>query len=44
LIEACRELLDLYQDIGRSSFDVKRIAKARLAVIEQKQRDLYQSA
>lgn len=39
-IEACRELLDLYQDAGRSSIDVKRIAEARLAEIEQKQRDL----
>ncbi len=39
-IEACRELLDLYQDTGRSSIDVKRIAEARLAEIEQKQRDL----
>ena len=35
-IEACRELLDLYQDTGRSSIDVKRIAEARLAEIEQK--------
>ena len=39
-IEACRELLDLYQDTGRSSIDVKRIAEARLDEIEQKQRDL----
>ena len=39
-IEACCELLDLYQDTGRSSIDVKRIAEARLAEIEQKQRDL----
>ena len=39
-IEACRKLLDLYQDSGRSSIDVKRIAEARLAEIEQKQRDL----
>ena len=39
-IEACRELLDLYQDTGCSSIDVKRIAEARLAEIEQKQRDL----
>ena len=34
------ELLDLYHDTGRTSADVKRIAEARLAEIEQKQRDL----
>ena len=39
-IEECRELLNLYHDTGRTSADVKRIAKARLAEIEQKQRDL----
>ena len=39
-IEACSELLDLYKDTGRSSIDVKLIAEARLAEIEQKQRDL----
>ena len=39
-IEECRELLNLYHDTGRTSADVKRIAEARLAEIEQKQRDL----
>ena len=39
-IQACRELLGLYQDTDRTSGDVKRIAKARLAEIEQKQREL----
>jgi len=39
-IQACRELLGLYQDTDRTSADVKRIAKARLAEIEQKQREL----
>jgi Cu(I)-responsive transcriptional regulator len=40
-IKACRELLGLYQDTDRSSADVKRIAEARLAEIEQKQRELH---
>ena len=39
-IEECRELLNLYHDTGRTSADVKRIAEARLAEIEQKHRDL----
>lgn len=39
-IEACRELLDLYHDSGRSGFDVKRLAEGRLTNIDQKQHDL----
>lgn len=39
-IEACRELLGLYQDEHRTSAEVKKIATARLAEIKQKQREL----
>ena len=39
-IEACRDLLDLYHDNGRSGFDVKRLAEGRLTIIDQKQHDL----
>lgn len=39
-IEACRDLLDLYHDSGRSGFDVKRLADGRLTKIDQKQHDL----
>lgn len=39
-IEACRDLLDLYHDSGRSGFDVKRLADGRLTNIDQKQHDL----
>ena len=39
-IEACRELLSLYQDQDRTSSEVKRIASKRLEVIEEKQREL----
>ena len=39
-IEACRDLLDLYHDSGRSGFDVKRVAEGRLTNIDQKQHDL----
>ena len=39
-IEACRDLLDLYHDSGRSGFDVKRLAERRLTIIDQKQHDL----
>ena len=39
-IEACRDLLDLYHDSGRSGFDVKRLAEGRLINIDQKQHDL----
>ena len=39
-IEACRDLLDLYHDSGRSGFDVKRLAEGRLTNIDQKQHDL----
>jgi len=39
-IEACRDLLDLYHDSGRSGFDVKRLAEGRLTIIDQKQHDL----
>ena len=38
-IEACRDLLDLYHDSGRSGFDVKRLAEGRLTNIDQKQHD-----
>jgi len=38
-IEACRELLDLYHDSGRSGFDVKRLAEGRMTDIDQKQHD-----
>lgn len=39
-IEECRDLLGLYEDRGRSSADVKRIAARRLEEIEAKQRAL----
>jgi len=39
-IEACRDLLDLYHDSGRSGFDVKLLAEGRLTNIDQKQHDL----
>ena len=39
-IEECRDLLGLYEDRGRSSADVKRIAAKRLEEIEAKQRAL----
>jgi MerR family copper efflux transcriptional regulator len=39
-IEECRELLSLYEDQDRSSADVRRIAKAHLEEIEEKQRQL----
>ena len=39
-IEACRDLLDLYHDSGRSGFDVKRLVDGRLTNIDQKQHDL----
>lgn len=39
-IEECRELLSLYEDRNRSSGDVRRIAKAHLEEIEEKQRQL----
>ena len=39
-IEACRELLSLYQDQDRTSSDGKRIASKRLVEIEEKQREL----
>ena len=39
-IQACRDLLDLYHDSGRSGFDVKRLADGRLTNIDQKQHDL----
>ena len=38
-IEACRDLLDLYHDSGRSGFDVKRLAEGRLTNIDKKQHD-----
>lgn len=39
-IEACRELLSLYQDQDRTSADVKRLATQRLQEIEFKQKEL----
>lgn len=39
-IDQTRELLSLYQDDARSSSDVKAIASAHLAEIEEKMRDL----
>lgn len=39
-IEACRELLTLYQDQDRTSADVKRLATQRLQEIEFKQKEL----
>lgn len=39
-IEACRELLGLYQDQKRTSADVKRLASHRLQEIELKQKEL----
>ena len=39
-IEACRELLSLYQDQDRTSSEVTRIASKRLVEIEEKQREL----
>ena len=39
-IEECRDLLSLYEDRDRSSADVRRIAKAHLAEIEEKQKQL----
>lgn len=35
-IEDCRALLSLYEDSGRASADVKRLARAHLAEIEAK--------
>ena len=39
-IEACRNLLQLYEDQSRSSADVKTIARDHLVQIEQKIADL----
>ncbi|WP_136659206.1 Cu(I)-responsive transcriptional regulator [Nitratireductor sp. XY-223] len=39
-VEACRELLDLYQDRDRPSRDVKKLAMQRIAEIERKMREL----
>jgi Cu(I)-responsive transcriptional regulator len=39
-IQACRNLLHLYEDQSRSSSDVKEIAKTHLLQIEQKIADL----
>ncbi|WP_375550897.1 Cu(I)-responsive transcriptional regulator [Rhodophyticola porphyridii] len=39
-IEECRALLALYEDRGRASADVKRIAKTHLAEIEEKMKEL----
>lgn len=39
-IEECRGLLGLYQDQGRTSAEVKRIASKRLEEIVEKQREL----
>lgn len=39
-VEECRELLALYEDRGRASADVKRIALERLAEIELRLKEL----
>ena len=39
-IEACRQLMALYQDRGRASADVREIAAAHVETIEQKLREL----
>lgn len=39
-IDACRSLLDLYADDARASADVKRIAQAHLAALDQRMREL----
>ena len=39
-IDACRELLGLYENQSRSSADVKAIASLRLEEIREKQREL----
>jgi Cu(I)-responsive transcriptional regulator len=39
-VEECRHLLALYQDRGRASADVKRIAEERIAAIDEKIRQL----
>lgn len=39
-IDETRELLSLYEDRNRSSYDVKRIATGRLEDIREKMRDL----
>lgn len=39
-VAECRELLDLYQDQGRTSAEVKKIASKRLEEIEIKQKEL----
>lgn len=41
-VEACRELLSLYQDDGRASREVKGIALRRLREIEEKMLELQQ--
>ena len=40
-INECRSLLSLYQDQGRASADVKRLAEARLADIDRKIEELH---
>ncbi len=39
-VESCRSLLALYQDRGRASADVKKIAEEHLREIEQKREEL----
>ena len=39
-IEDCRQLMALYRDRGRASQDVRRIAVAHVAAIEEKVREL----
>jgi MerR family copper efflux transcriptional regulator len=39
-IENCRELLSLYNDKGRASADVKRVATAHLVDIDRKRQEL----
>jgi len=40
-IEECRSLLSLYDDRHRASGDVKAVAEARLAIIDQKLAELH---
>lgn len=41
-VEECRQLLALYEDRGRASSDVRRIASAKLSEIDRKIKELTQ--
>jgi MerR family copper efflux transcriptional regulator len=41
-VQECRQLLDLYQDEGRASADVKALAREHLARIDAQLDDLHQ--